>query len=85
MAFGCLARASFLERGVPSPTRLSPTRFAADDIQLPLARALAEEVKAVGVLAWPLADLELDCLVDETVGDMNRGTGLPRFSLESRV
>ena len=50
MAFGCLARASFLERGVPSSTRLRPTRFAADDIQLPLARALAEEVKGEGVL-----------------------------------
>ena len=40
---------SFRERGVLSRTRLNPARFAADVTQLPLARALAEEVSGVGI------------------------------------
>ena len=72
MAFGFLEKLS-LDRGVPSGARLKPTRFAADAIQFPLARAFAEEVNGVVALPAALEGLALTCLAEETVGDMKRG------------
>ena len=83
MAFGCFKKASFLERGFPPPGRLNPTCFAAEDIQLPLARALAEEGKGADFAASVLKGLSLTCFAEETVGDMKCGAFLlPSFSLE---
>lgn len=80
-ALGCLEKASFLERGIPSLERLKPTRLAADDIQLPLTRALAEEINGVEVALLELEVLGLTCLLDERVGDMKCGVLMPRSSL----
>lgn len=79
-ALGCLENASLLERGVPSLERLKPTRLAADDIQLPLARALAEEDNGVEEALLELEVLGLTCFLDETVGDMKRGVLVPSKS-----
>ena len=79
-ALGCLEKASFLERGVPSLERLKPTRLAAEDIQLPLARALAEEDNGVEEALLELEVLGLTCLLEETVGDMKCGVLVPSKS-----
>ena len=79
-ALGCLEKASFLERGVPSLERLKPTRLAAEDIQLPLARALAEQDNGVEEALLELEVLGLTCLLEETVGDMKCGVLVPSKS-----
>lgn len=79
MAFACLP--SFLPLGVPSPSLLKPTRLAADDIQLLLPGVLKDDEGGEARSA-ALVDLEADCLEEETVGDINRGAFLPRFSLD---
>jgi hypothetical protein len=80
-ALGCLGGPSFLERGVPSPTRLNPTRLAAEDIQLPLPECFDEDAEVLVVRLLELAGLEVVCLVEERVGDMKCGF-LPSFSLD---
>lgn len=65
-------RPSFLDRGVPSPNRLKPTRFAADVIQV-LPGGLLDVLF--------LGNLAAVCLLDESVGDMKWGDlQFPRFS-----
>lgn len=80
-ALGCLGGPSFLERGVPSPTRLNPTRLAAEDIQLPLPECFDEDAEVLIVGLLEFAGLEVVCLVEERVGDMKCGF-LPSFSLD---
>lgn len=80
-ALDCLIGPSFLERGVPSLTRLKPTRLAAEDIQLPLPDCFDEDAEALVVRLLELAGLEVVCLEEETVGDMKCGF-LPSFSLD---
>ena len=73
---------SFLERGIPSPTRLIFIRFAAEAIQeLPLVLRIEAGVEArllesMGVVT--------DCL-DESVGCMYRGEFLAAEGFSLRV
>lgn len=79
MALDCFARPSFFDRGVPSPARRKPTRFAADFIMPSTLIGLAGSETGVIPLASGLA--VLFCFEEESVGVMKCGDlGLPKFS-----
>ena len=60
-------------RGSPSPTRLKPTRFAADATQL-VRRVFTDGTGGnVIVLSLSFSALGAACCDEETVGDMKRG------------
>ncbi len=79
MACTCFARPSFLDRGVPSPARRKPTRFAADFILPSTLTGLVVSGAGVGPLASVFAATV--CFEEESVGVMKCGDlGLPGFS-----
>lgn len=75
---------AFLVRGVPSPTRLRPTRLAADAIQLLPCALLDVTDDGVDFRSCALDSLVAVCLAEERVGDMKRGD-LPFVGFSSRL
>lgn len=79
----------FPVRGVPSPPRLKPTRFAADAIQLLPCVLLDVEDDGVEFRCCALDSLVAVCWVEERVGDMKRGdlplVGFSSVLVESRA
>jgi len=74
IAFFGFAKASFLERGVPSPFRWKPTRFAAVFIHALLPSPLTGFVDiGVEVEASDLPLADTDCFDDEKVGVIKCG------------
>lgn len=79
-ALACFVRPSFLDRGVPSPARRKPTRFAADFIMPSGLIGLAGSEAGVGILASVFAAMV--CFEEDNVGVMKCGDlDLRKFSL----